>query len=254
MAAVSSGSAWSHAVHETGRREIIGLDVGEAETRRSGVSSSGRSSRVGLVGMQLAISDAHPGLKAALAQVLGAAWQRCTVHFLRDCLGDTRRDQHGLLGALIRPIFAAETGEQARARLGDAFAQLERPLPKVARLPEEAADDILAFYAFPVDHWRKLRSTNPLERLNREIGRRTDVVGIFPDDRALVRLVSMLAIEANDGWLVGRAYVSKQLMGPLLEQRPHRTPTGGPRAPGGLSSHNRHRRGERCAPTPRRGT
>jgi putative transposase len=213
----------AHAVHESGRREIIGLDVGEAETEAFWREFLRSLVARGLVGVQLAISDAHPGLKAALAQVLGAAWQRCTVHFLRDCLGHARRDQHGLLGALIRPIFAASSGDQARERLGDAVAQLERPLPKVARLLEEAEDDILAFYAFPTEHWRKLRSTNPLERFNREIGRRTDVVGIFPDDRSLVRLVSMLAIEANDEWLVGRAYVSKQSMGPLLEQRPHRT-------------------------------
>ena len=213
----------AHAVHETGRREIIGLDVGEAETEvfwrdflRSLVAR-------GLVGVQLAISDAHPGLKAALAQVLGVPWQRCTVHFLRDCLGHARNDQHGLLAALIRPVFQAEAGEQARERLGEAIGQLERPLPKVAALLEQAEEDVLAFYGFPAEHWRKLRSTNPLERFNREIGRRTDVVGIFPDDASLIRLTSMLAIEANDEWLVGRAYMSRQSMEPLLEQRLHRT-------------------------------
>ena len=172
--------------------------------------------------MQLAISDAHPGLKAALAQVLGCPWQRCTVHFLRDALGHARKDQHGLLAALIRPIFRSEDGEEARPRLGEAVAQLERPLPKVAAMLEEAEDDILAFYAFPSEHWPKLRSTNPLERFNREIGRRTDVVGIFPDDASLIRLVSMLAIEANDEWLVGRGYISLQSMEPLLEERLHR--------------------------------
>jgi putative transposase len=154
--------------------------------------------------------------------VLGCAWQRCTVHFLRDCFGHARRDQHGLLGALIRPIFAADSAGDARARLSDAVTQLERPLPKIAALLEEAEEDVLAFYGFPQDHWRKLRSTNPLERFNREIGRRTDVVGIFPDDRSLTRLVSMLAIEANDEWLVGRCYMSRQSMEPLLEQRLHR--------------------------------
>lgn len=153
--------------------------------------------RRGLTGVQLAISDAHPGLKAALAQVLGCAWQRCTVHFLRDRLGHARKDQHGLLGALIRPVFGAEAGEEARERLGEAVTQLERALPKVAALLQAAEEDILAFYAFPTEHWRKLRSTNPLERFNREIGGRTDVVGIFPHDRSLIRLASMLAIEAN---------------------------------------------------------
>jgi putative transposase len=144
------------------------------------------------------------------------------VHFLRDCLGHARRDQHGLLGALIRPIFNADSLDQARDRLSEAVAALEGKLPTVATMLESAEDDILAFYGFPADHWRKLRSTNPLERFNREIGRRTDVVGIFPDDRSLIRLASMLAIEQNDEWLVGRRYLSAASLGPLLEERPHR--------------------------------
>jgi putative transposase len=213
----------AHAVHETGRREIIGLDVGEAETEAFWREFLRSLVARGLVGVQLAISDAHPGLKAALAQVLGAPWQRCTVHFLRDCLGHARKDQHGVLAALIRPIFRAESGEEARQRLGEAVSQLERPLPKVAAMLEEAEEDILAFYAFPPAHWSKLRSTNPLERFNREIARRTDVVGIFPDEPSLIRLVSMLAIEANDEWLVGRGYIAKRSMEPLLQERLHRT-------------------------------
>ena len=122
---------------------------------------------------------------------------------------------------MIRPIFRAGDGEEARRRLGEALAQLERALPKVAALLEAAEDDILAFYAFPAEHWPKLRSTNPLERFNREIGRRTDVVGIFPDEPSLIRLVSMLAIEANDEWLVGRGYISLESMEPLLQERLH---------------------------------
>jgi putative transposase len=213
----------AHAVHETGRREIIGIDVGEAETEAFWTDFLRSLVTRGLVGVQLAISDAHPGLKTALAKVLGAAWQRCTVHFLRDCLGHARKDQHGLLGALIRPIFQATSGDEARARLGEAVAQLEGRLPKIAGLLEEAEDDILAFYAMPAEHWPKLRSTNPLERFNREIGRRTDVVGIFPDDASLIRLVSMLAIEANDEWLVGRCYMSKGSMDLLSAPRTETT-------------------------------
>jgi hypothetical protein len=152
----------------------------------------------GLVGVQLAISDAHAGLKAAIAKVLGCAWQRCTVHFLRDCFGHARKDQHGLLGALIRPIFNADSLEQARDRLSEAVAHLDGRLGKIASMLEDAEAEILGFYAFPPSHWRKLRSTNPLERFNREIGRRTDVVGIFPDDRSLIRLAGMLCIEQND--------------------------------------------------------
>ena len=187
--------------------------------RRSGREFLRQLVARGLVGVQLAISDAHPGLKAALATVLGAPWQRCTVHFLRDLRGHARKDQHDALGAVIRQIFTASNGEEARSRLGDAVAQLEPRLPKIAALLEEAEDDVLAFYAFPAEHWPKLRSTNPLERFNREIARRTDVVGIFPDDASVIRLVSMLAIEANDEWLVGRSYISRGSMTTLYETR-----------------------------------
>jgi transposase-like protein len=148
--------------------------------------------------VQLAISDAHAGLKAAIAKVLGCSWQRCTVHFLRDCLGHARKDQRGLLAALIRPIFSAEDLDLARDRLSEAVAHLDGRMSKIASLLEDAERDILAFYSFPAGHWKKLRSTNPLERFNKEIGRRTDVVGIFPDDAALVRLAGMLCIEQND--------------------------------------------------------
>jgi putative transposase len=209
----------AHAVHETGRREIIGLDVGAAETEAFWTEFLRSLVARGLVGVQLAISDAHPGLKTAIARVLGAPWQRCTVHFLRDLRGHCRKDQHDALGALIRQLFTAPDGTEARRRLTDAIAQLEPRLPKIARLLNEAEDDVLAFYAFPAEHWPKLRSTNPLERFNREIGRRTDVVGIFPDDPSLIRLVSMLAIEANDEWLVGRSYISQQSMAVLYDRQ-----------------------------------
>src|SRR5512132_2610132 len=212
----------AHGVHETGRRGILSIDVGEAETEAFWTEFLRGLVKRGLVGVQLAISDAHAGLKAAIAKVLGCAWQRCTVHFLRDCLGHARKDQHGLLAALIRPIFNADTLDQARDRLSEAVAHLDGRMGKVASMLEDAETDILAFYAFPAAHWRKLRSTNPLERFNKEIGRRTDVVGIFPDDRSLIRLASMLAIEQNDERLVGRRYLSAASMGPLLEERPHR--------------------------------
>jgi putative transposase len=200
----------AHGVHESGRREILSIDVGEAETEAFWTEFLRGLVARGLVGVQLAISDAHAGLKTAIAKILGCAWQRCTVHFLRDCLGHARKDQHGLLAALIRPIFNADSLEQARDRLSEAVAHLDGRLGKVAAMLEDAEADILAFYAFPADHWRKLRSTNPLERFNKEIGRRTDVVGIFPDDASLIRLAGMLCIEQNDEWLVGRRYLSAE--------------------------------------------
>jgi putative transposase len=200
----------AHGIHETGRREILSIDVGEAETEAFWTDFLRGLVKRGLVGVQLAISDAHAGLKAAIAKVLGCAWQRCTVHFLTDCLGHARKDQHGLPGALIRPIFNADSLAQARDRLSEAVAHLDGRLAKVATLLEDAEPDIPAFYAFPAGHWPKLRSTNPLERFNKEIGRRTDVVGIFPDDQSLIRLAGMLCIEQNDQWLVGRAYLSAE--------------------------------------------
>ena len=206
----------AHGVHETGRREILSIDVGEAETEAFWTEFLRGLLRRGLVDVQLAISDAHAGLKAAIAKVLGCGWQRCTVHFLRDCLGHARKDQHGLLAALIRPIFNAESLEQARDRLSEAVAHLDGRMPKVATLLEDAEPDILAFYTFPAGHWPKLRSTNPLERFNKEIGRRTDVVGIFPNDQALIRLAGMLCIEQNDEWLVGRAYLSAESLSHVL--------------------------------------
>jgi transposase-like protein len=209
----------AHGVHETGRREILSIDVGEAETEAFWITFLRSLVKRGLVGVQLAISDAHAGLKAAIAKVLGCSWQRCTVHFLRDCLGHARRDRHGLLAALIRPIFNADSHAQARDRLSEAVAHLDGRLSKVAAMLEDAEPDILAFYAFPPDHWRKLRSTNPLERFNREIGRRTDVVGIFPDDAALVRLAGMLCIEQNDDWLVGRRHLSAESISLALAGR-----------------------------------
>jgi putative transposase len=213
----------AHGVHETGRREVIGIEVGECETEAFWTEFLRGLVARGLIGVQLAISDAHQGLKAAIAKVLSVPWQRCSVHFLRDCLGHARQEQHGLLGALIRPIFNQDERDQARDRLSEAVAHLEGKLPRVATMLEEAEEDVLAFYAFPADHRRKIRSTNPLERVNREIGRRTDVVGIFPNDRALLRLAASLVIEQNDEWLVGRRYLSARAMEPLLEERLHRT-------------------------------
>ena len=168
--------------------------------------------------MQLVVSDAHAGLKKAIAQVLGCPWQRCSVHFLREALGHARREQQPMLAALLRPLFNADTGGQARELVGDALERLRTPLPKIAELLEEAEEDLLAFYAFPTDHWPKLRSTNPLERVNREIGRRTDVVGIFPNDRSLIRLAASIVIEQNDEWLVGKRYLSAHSLQAVIDQ------------------------------------
>ncbi|HZA84289.1 MAG TPA: IS256 family transposase [Actinomycetes bacterium] len=202
----------AYGVHQTGRREVVGLDVGEAETESFWRAFLRGLRARGLDGVQLVISDAHTGLKTAIAKVFGCPWQRCTVHFLRDMLGHVSRTQQPLVSGAIRQIFTAASAAEARERLGQVTDQLRPHAPKVARLLEDAEADLLAFYEFPAEHWSKLRSTNPLERVNREIGRRTDVVGIFPNDAALLRLAGMLLLEQNDEWLVGRRYLSETSM------------------------------------------
>jgi putative transposase len=206
----------AYAVHESGYREVIGLDVGECETEAFWRGFLRGLVERGLGGVQLVVSDAHAGLKAAIAQVLDCPWQRCTVHFLRETLGHVRKEQQGMVAALLRPIFNAADRDAARQLVGDALERLRKPLPRVAVLLEEAEEDLLAFYAFPAMHWPKLRSTNPLERVNREIGRRTDVVGIFPNDRALIRLATSVVIEQNDEWLVGHRYLSNHSLEAIL--------------------------------------
>src|SRR6266508_2398632 len=215
----------AYGVHESGYREVIALDVGECETEAFWRSFLRSLVERGLSGVQLVVSDAHAGLKKAIGQVLGCPWQRCSVHFLRESLGHVRKDQQGMVAALLRPLFNAKHGDQARELVGDALARLQKPLPKVAALLEEAEEDLLAFYSFPADHWPKLRSTNPLERVNREIGRRTDVVGIFPNDRSLIRLAASVVIEQNDEWLVGRRYLSHHSLETVLDQEDEKSNT-----------------------------
>ena len=209
----------AYGVHESGYREVIALDVGECETEAFWRSFLRGLVERGLSGVQLVVSDAHAGLKKAIGQVLGCPWQRCSVHFLREGLGHVRKEQQGMVAALLRAIFNADSSDTARALVGDALDRLRKPLPKVAGLLEEAEEDLLAFYGFPHDHWAKLRSTNPLERFNREIGRRTDVVGIFPNDRSLIRLAASIVIEQNDEWLVGRRYLPNHSLQAVLDPK-----------------------------------
>ena len=208
----------AYGVNEQGVREVLGLDVGESETEAFWTEFLHSLRARGLVGVQLVMSDAHQGLKTAIGRVLCARWQRCCVHFARDMTGHVGAAQRQLVTAAIRQIFTAESGDQARIKLGEVVQQLEGPASKVARLLENAEEDLLGFYEFPREHWAKLRSTNPLERLNREIGRRSDVVGIYPNDAALIRLAGMVLLEQNDEWLVGRRYLSETSMRLVLKR------------------------------------
>ena len=202
----------AYAVHESGIREVIGLDIGEVESEAFWVEFLRSLRARGLQGVRLAISDQHEGLRHAIERVLACPWQRCTVHFVRNMHQHCRPSQRGLVSAALRELFTAESGEQARERMGQVIERLDPSVPKVCRLLEEAEEDLIAFYAFPVTHWPKLRSTNPLERVNREIGRRSDVVGIFPTDASAIRLAGALLIEQNDEWLVCRRYLSAESM------------------------------------------
>ena len=197
----------------------IGIDIGETESEAFWLEFlRGLRSR-GLAGVRLAVSDQHQGLKKAIERVLTCPWQRCTVHFVRNMQGHCRRSERGLVSAALREIFDAHDLEAAKTRLGEVLERFRDPLPRIAELLETAEEDLLAFYQFPHAHWPKLRSTNPLERVNREIGRRTDVVGIFPNDASALRLAGALLIEQNDEWLVNRRYLSAESITLILNHQ-----------------------------------
>jgi len=209
----------AYGVHASGRREVLDLDVGELESGAFWVEFLRSLRARGLAGVRLCASDAHEGLKAAIARVLACPWQRCTVHFVRDMHQHCRPTQRGMISAALREVFNAESYEEARERAGLVLERLRTSVPKVAELFEAAEEDLLAFYRFPAQHWSKLRSTNPLERVNREVGRRSDVVGIFPNDASVIRLVGAMLIEQNDEWLVGRRYLSEESLALVLEDQ-----------------------------------
>ena len=207
------------AVHESGRREVIGIEIAESETEAGWAAFLRELVARGLEGVRLAVSDDHLGLKAAIAKVIGCPWQRCTVHFIRNMHGHCKKGQRNMVAAALREVFNAEDLRDARERSASVIGRLAQTVPKVAALLEEAEEDLLAFYRFPPAHWSKLRSTNNIERVNKEIARRSDVVGIFPNDCSVIRLVGALLIEQNDEWLLTRGYLSKESIGLVLEDQ-----------------------------------
>lgn len=207
------------AVHESGRREVIGIEIAESETE-AGWAAFLRDLRArGLGGVKLAVSDDHLGLKAAIAKVICCPWQRCTVHFIRNMHGHCKKGQRNMVAAALREVFNAENLTDARERSASVIERLTPTVPKVAELLAGAEEDLLAFYRFPPAHWSKLRSTNNIERVNKEIARRSDVVGIFPNDASVIRLVGALLIEQNDEWQLTRGYLSKESIGLVLEDQ-----------------------------------
>lgn len=205
-------------VDETGHRTILGFQVGAAESEAFWVEFLRSLVKRGLTGVQLVISDAHEGLKKAVAKVLnGASWQRCRVHFMRNVLAHVPKGDKKLVAAHIRTIFAQPDRKAAGQQLDKVVEELVPSWPKAAELLEQAEHDLLAHMRFPKAHWKRLASSNPLERLNREIRRRTKVVQIFPDEDSLVRLAGAILMETNDEWAVGRRYFSEKSMQLLFE-------------------------------------
>jgi transposase-like protein len=206
-------------VNARGEREVLGLDVGASEDGAFWLAFLRSLVARGLSGVRLVISDAHGGLKAAIAAVVhGASWQRCRVHWLRNAMALVPKSAQQMVGATIRTVFtqpdAASTREQWH-RVADSF---HGRFDRVTDLMDESEEDVLAYLAFPHAHWRQIWSNNPLERLNRELGRRTDVVGIFPNEAALIRLAGAVLAEQHDEWQVSRRYFSAESMA-LLEPK-----------------------------------
>ena len=210
-------------VNKDGFRESLGLDVVTAEDGAAWLAYVRGLVARGLAGVKLVSSDAHPGLVDAIAATLtGAAWQRCRTHFMRNLLTRVPKSAQGFVATMVRTIFAQPDAATVREQHARIVAQLESRFPEAAALLDEAGPDLLAFTGFPKEHWRQLWSNNSLERLNKEIRRRTDVVGIFPDRASIVRLVGAVLAEQNDEWAVARRYMSaesitKALTDPLDE-------------------------------------
>jgi putative transposase len=215
---VSAAVIVAVAVNSDGRREVLGMDIGPSEAETFWTEFLRKLARRGLRGVKLVISDAHEGIKAAVAKVLHATWQRCRVHFMRNVLAHAGRQGRRVVAAFIGTAFVQDDAEAASKQWRAVADQLRAKVPKLAAIMDEAEADVLAFMTFPKDHRPKIHSINPLERLNGEIKRRTDVVGIFPNEDAITRLIGALLLEQNDEWAVQRGrYMSLETIAPLSD-------------------------------------
>ena len=194
------------------------MDIGPSEAETFWTSFLRKLTRRGLHGVKLVISDAHEGLKAAVAKVLNATWQRCRVHFMRNALAHAGKSGRRVVSAFIATAFAQDDAGAATQQWRRVADQLRPKVPKLAALMDEAEPDVLAYMTFPKEHWTKIHSVNPLERLNAEVKRRTNVVGIFPNEDAITRLVGAILLEQNDEWAVQRArYLTLETIAPLSD-------------------------------------
>jgi putative transposase len=201
-----------------GRREVLGMAVGPSEAEPFWTDFLRGMARRGLRGVKLVISDAHEGIKAAVSKVMHASWQRCRVHFMRNVMAHAGKSGRRVVSAFMSAAFAQDDADAARAQWRKVADQLRPKLPRLAALLDEAETDVLAYMAFPISHRQKLHSTNPLERLNGEVKRRTEVVGIFPNEAAIIRLVGAILLEQNDEWVVQRSrYLSLESVAGLSD-------------------------------------
>ena len=215
---VSMALVVAYGVAETGEREVLGLEVCKSEDHAFWRGFCAGLVARGLSGVSLVVSDAHKGLRRAIDEVfLGASWQRCRVHFLRNLLSLVPKDGQGMVLAAVRLIFQQPDKARAQEELRALADRLRDRLPRVSTLLLEAEEEILAHMEFPSEHWKQISSTNPLERLNKEINRRTRVVGIFPDEKSLIRLIGAVLAEQNDEWAVSRKYMSRHSLARIYQ-------------------------------------
>jgi transposase-like protein len=208
-------------VNADGRREVLGMDIGPSEAETFWTAFLRKLARRGLRGVKLVVSDAHEGIKASVAKILTASWQRCRVHFMRNALAHAGKSGRRVVSAFIATAFAQDDAVTASKQWRSVADQLRPKLPKLATLMDDAEPDVLAYMGFPAQHRAKLHSTNPLERLNGEIKRRTEVVGIFPNEDAITRLVGAILLEQNDEWAVQRArYMTLETISPMSDNPP----------------------------------
>jgi putative transposase len=202
----------ARAVNTDGRREILGLGLGESEAKELWLAFLRGLRQRGLRGVQLVISDAHEGLKAAIAQVFPVTSKRCRVHFLRNLLVCVPKVSQTMASALIRQVFVQPDAASAHAAWRQVADQLRARFPRAAALMDEAEEDVLAYFAFPAPHRVKLHSTNTLERLNKEVKRRANVVGIFPNEASILRLIGAVLMEQNEEWQLQHRYMPQTSM------------------------------------------
>ena len=209
---VSVAAIIASGVNRDGRREILGLGLGDSEAQVFWVDFLRRLRQRGLSGVQLVISDAHEGLKAAIVQVFTASWQRCRVHFLRNLLACVPKTRQSLVGTLVRQVFVQPDANSAQTAWRQVADQLRSHFPKAAELMDPAEADVLAHLQFPAAHRLKIHSTNPLERLNKEVKRRANVVGIFPNKASIRRLIGAVLMEQNEEWLLQQRYLPQHTL------------------------------------------